>query len=94
MIQPNLHEVTMSGPGSDPVTPLPPPVQGVNPEPNASNDAGNTATPLGNPMPVNHPDVKPDGRPLGEQGPHSWQQSNPGEWMKADGTAGPWRETP
>lgn len=34
LIQPNLAEMTMTAPGSQPVTPLPPPAQGSNvPEP-------------------------------------------------------------
>lgn len=36
MIQPNLAKKAMTAPGSSPVSPLPPPVEGVNPEPNFS----------------------------------------------------------
>jgi hypothetical protein len=37
LIQPDLAQLTMTAPGSEPVTPLPPPVQGSHvPEPQAS----------------------------------------------------------
>ena len=49
MVQPNLSENTMTAPGSEPVTPLPPPVEGVNPEPNQT----------GPTMPVSHPGDNP-----------------------------------
>jgi len=34
MIQPDLAKKAMTAPGSEPVSPLPPPMEGVNPEPN------------------------------------------------------------
>lgn len=36
MVQPDLAEAAMTAPGSIPATPLPPPLQGANPEPNFS----------------------------------------------------------
>lgn len=49
IIQPSLAKNTMTAPGSEPVSPLPPPVDGLNPVPE----------PSGPQMPVSHPGNKP-----------------------------------
>ena len=64
LVQPDLAELTMTAPGSQPVTPLPPPVQGSHvPEPQPSG-------PL---IPVSSP--RPQPRPGYPREPSDWTET-------------------
>lgn len=61
LIQADLAETTMTAPGSEPVSPLPPALEGAHPVPNQTGGRIELSTPGDNPRPVVH--AGDDGRP-------------------------------
>jgi hypothetical protein len=97
-VSPHVQQAAMSGPGSLGSAVEPELVNGganlPGPQLGNADSGAHTATPLGAPMPVNHPITKPDGEPTGEAGrlPSAitgWQ----GHWTAAGGSSGRWTET-
>lgn len=78
LMQPNLAEATMTAPGSEPVSPLPPAADGSNPTPNQSGDQ----------IPVSFPgDQKPPRPAPSRDGAGRFAD------MHSVPAAGVWRET-